>query len=448
MNKLERRTALSLAAVFAVRMLGLFMILPVLPLYAERFEGATPYLIGLAIGIYGLTQASFQIPLGLLSDHFGRKRIIISGLLLFALGSVIAALSDTIYGIIIGRAVQGMGAIAAATMALAADLTEENHRTKVMAGIGVTIGIAFSVAMVLGPLVDQWYGLSGIFWVTAFLSLLGIALIVFVVPRPKKIVHHRDAGILGDYILPALKNSNLLRLNIGVFILHMVMTANFTVLPLLFKNQMGIESTSHWKIYLPVFVFSFLCSVPLIILAEKYQKMKPLFVVTVAALLLAQLGMAANLSALWSVLFCFVLFFISFNFLEAVQPSLVAKYSRVNIKGTAMGVFSTAQFLGIFVGGICGGLFLQHFGQVAVFLFGGAAALGWLLLTLTLPTPKFYKSLLLKLNSTVLADSHATSAELYKVPGIKEVAISPEEGVAYLKVDHSELNESDLLAFQ
>lgn len=448
MNKLERRTALSLAAVYAVRMLGLFMILPILPLYAERFEEATPLLVGLAIGIYGLTQASFQIPLGLLSDRFGRKKIIISGLLVFALGSVIAALSDNIYSIIIGRAIQGTGAIAAATMALAADLTEENNRAKVMASIGMTIGIAFAVAMIIGPLIDTWYGLSGIFWITALLALIGIALVAFVVPQPKKIFHHRDAGVLGDYILPSLKNANLLRMNAGVFILHMVMTANFTVLPLIFKNEMALESASHWKIYLPVFGLSFIFAVPMIILAEKYQKIKPLLVGTVAALLLAQLGMALSMNIMWGLLFCFLVFFISFNFLEAVQPSLVAKYSGVNTKGTAMGIFSTSQFLGIFVGGVVGGVVLQYFGTSAVFLFGGLTALLWLMLTLSLPTPKFYKSRLLKLNPSRLSDSHATSTALSSINGVKEVAIATEEGVAYLKVDNAELNESDLLAFQ
>lgn len=448
MNKLEQRTALSLAAVYAVRMLGLFMILPILPLYAERFEDATPFLIGLAIGVYGLTQATFQIPLGLLSDRFGRKKIIIGGLLIFALGSVIAALSDNIYSIIIGRAIQGMGAIAAATMALAADLTEENNRAKVMASIGMTIGVAFAVAMVAGPILDQWYGLSGIFWITALLALIGIALVAFVVPQPKKLFHHRDAGVLGDYILPALKNANLLRMNAGVFVLHMVMTANFTILPLIFKNQLELASASHWKIYLPVFGLSFIFAVPMIILAEKYQKIKPLLIGTIAALLLAQLGMAASSNIIWLLLLSFLIFFISFNFLEAVQPSLVAKYSGVNIKGTAMGVFSTSQFMGIFVGGVIGGFLLQQFGQAAVFIFGAVAALLWLTLTLSLPAPKFYKSRLLKLNHAMLTNGQATSEALNRVAGVKEVAIAVDEGIAYLKVDNKELNESDLLAFQ
>lgn len=448
MNKLEQRTALSLAAVYAVRMLGLFMILPVLPLYAEHFEHATPFLIGLAIGIYGLTQASFQIPLGLLSDRFGRKQIIIGGLVVFAIGSVIAALSDNIYSIIIGRAIQGMGAIAAATMALAADLTEENNRAKVMAGIGMTIGVAFAVAMVVGPLINQWYGISGIFWITAILAVIGILLVAFVVPTPKRLFHHRDAGVMGDYILPALKNSTLLRMNAGVFILHMIMTANFTVLPLIFRDQLGMSNAEHWKIYLPVFALSFIAAVPLIIFAEKYQKIKPLLVGSVGLLVLAQLLMSLSMQVNWSLVLWFLAFFVSFNFLEAVQPSLVAKYSGVNTKGTAMGIFSTSQFMGIFAGGIIGGLLLDQGSRSMVLLFGAAAALVWLTLIVSLPTPRFYKSRLLKLNPSMLNDSKSTTLALYEVPGIKEVAIAIDEGVAYLKVDSKELDESQLLAFQ
>jgi predicted MFS family arabinose efflux permease len=341
-----------------------------------------------------------------------------------------------------------MGAIAAATMALAADLTEENNRAKVMASIGMTIGIAFAVAMIIGPLINDWHGLSGIFWITAMLAIVGMALVAFVVPTPKKLFHHRDAGVMGDYLLPALKSANLLRMNIGVFILHMIMTANFTVLPLLFKNQMNIESASHWKIYLPVFGLSFVFALPLIIIAEKYQKIKPLLVGTVATLVLAQLGLAFGFQTSYLLIASFLVFFISFNFLEAIQPSLVAKYSGVNTKGTAMGIFSTWQFMGIFVGGITGGFLLENNSQSAVFIFGGCAALAWLIVAISLPTPLFYKSKVIKLNPEKLSDSQTTIIALYEVSGVKEVAIALEEGVAYLKIDKKELDEEMLVAFQ
>ena len=234
MNSLERRTALSLAAVFAARMLGLFMILPILSLFAKDLANATPFLVGLTIGIYGLTQAALQIPLGLLSDRIGRKPVIIGGLVIFALGSVLAALSNDIYLIIIARAIQGSGAIAATTMALAADLSREDHRAKVMAFIGMSIGLSFAIAMVIGPMIAHWAGLSGVFWTTAVLAIIGILLVSFVVPTPKQIKTHRDAGIISAYIKPVLLQSTLLRMNLSVFLLHLLMTSNFTVLPLIF----------------------------------------------------------------------------------------------------------------------------------------------------------------------------------------------------------------------
>ncbi|HHC73905.1 MAG TPA: MFS transporter, partial [Thiothrix sp.] len=351
MNKQEWYTASSLSAVYAVRMLGLFMILPVLPLYAKSLADVTPFMVGVAIGVYGLTQALFQIPLGFLSDKIGRKPVIIGGLALFAVGSVVAALSTSIEWIAVGRALQGMGAIAAATMALAADLTRETHRAKVMSVIGLTIAISFSLAMIIGPIIDQWAGLSGIFWVTTALALFGILLVLFVVPNPQQQLAHRDAGIMRSHLGDVLRSHALWRMNIGVFFLHLIMTANFSVLPLIFSDSIGLDNAEHWQIYLPVFVFAFFLAIPLIIIAEKYQKIRRLFLLAVGLLLAAQAGMAFLRAETLLLLLAFFIFFIGFNFLEAVQPSLVAKYAKVDSKGTAMGVFSTAQFLGIFVGG-------------------------------------------------------------------------------------------------
>ena len=443
MNSLEKRTALSLAAVYAVRMLGLFMILPVFPLYAKNMPDSSPFLIGLAIGIYGLTQALLQIPLGLLSDKIGRKPVIAGGLLIFAIGSVVAALSHDIEQIILGRAIQGMGAIAAATMALAADLTREHHRTKVMAIIGMTIGISFSVAMIIGPLISQWAGLSGIFWVTTALALLGIVFILFIVP-PAPIQHrHCDAGIISGYLAPTFKNPTLIRMNIGVFILHLLMTANFTVIPFIFRDHLALAQAEHWKVYLPVFILSFILSIPLIILAEKYQKIKPLFITSIIILIVAQLLMGFMNELTLPLLFSFLLFFIGFNFLEAVQPSLVAKYSSVNTKGTAMGVFATAQFMGIFVGGLLGGIVLTYTGISGVMFFGAIIATIWLIVAFGLPQPKFYNNMIFKLNKQSLSDNN-TLKELNKIIGIKESSIAPTEGVVYLKVDKAHFNAADL----
>jgi predicted MFS family arabinose efflux permease len=447
MNKLEKRTAVSLAAVYAVRMLGLFMILPVLTLYTKNMPGITPFLTGLAIGIYGLSQAVLQIPLGLLSDKIGRKPVIAGGLFVFAIGSVIAALATNIEMLILGRAIQGSGAIAAATMALAADLSREEHRAKVMAVIGMTIGISFSIAMIIGPIISKWAGLSGIFWVTTGLALIGILLILFIVPQPPTLHTHRDAGIIKGYLSSALYNPTLIRMNIGVFILHMILSANFTVIPLIFRDTLGFASVEHWKIYLPVLFMSFMLSIPLIIIAEKFQKIKPLFIASVAALVIAQITMGLMTSTMLMLLLAFLIFFIGFNFLEAVQPSLVAKYSSVNNKGTAMGVFSTAQFLGIFAGGSLGGLVASYWEVQGVLLFGALVASVWLIIALGLPQPKFYQSRIFKLNKNALLDPTKTAQLLNQITGIKESAISLDEGVAYLKVDKDEFAEEALQDF-
>ena len=435
MNSLERRTALSLAAVFAARMLGLFMILPILSLFAKDLANATPFLVGLTIGIYGLTQAALQIPLGLLSDRIGRKPVIIGGLVIFALGSVLAALSDDIYLIIIARAIQGSGAIAATTMALAADLSREDHRAKVMAFIGMSIGLSFAVAMVIGPMIAHWAGLSGVFWTTAILAVIGILLISFVVPTPKQIKTHRDAGIISAYIKPVLLQSTLLRMNLSVFLLHLLMTSNFTVLPLIFRDYLKLDSADHWKIYLPVLLVSIIFSLPMIIIAEKFRKVKIVFIIAVVLLVFSQGLLGISQFDFYPLMFAFLLFFIGFNFLEAVQPSLIAKYSDVNTKGTAMGVYSSAQFFGIFIGGTVGGLVMQHWGISGVFIFGAIIAILYLVVAISLPKPDFFKSQVIKLGKDFLKDINATTRQMLAVDGVKQVAISADEGIAYIKID-------------
>lgn len=447
MNSREWRVTLSLAAVYAVRMLGLFMILPVFALYAQNLPDATPAWVGLAIGIYGLTQAIFQIPLGIAADKVGRKPVIVGGLLFFIAGSIVAALADTVLGVAIGRAIQGMGAVAAATMALAADLIREEYRVRTLGIIGLTIGLSFMAGIALGPLVAQWGGVPAIFWFTALLGGLGIALVLLAVPNPPRSLQHRDAGIIRDYLGAALRNPALLRMDIGVFVLHLVMTANFLALPLLFSDTLGLPTTQHWQIYLPVLVTAFLLAVPLIIVAEKRQKIVPLMLLATAAIVLAELAMGLWYGQPWLLLAAFLLFFVGFNFLEAVQPSLVVKYAAVHTKGTAMGVFGSAQFLGIFSGGAIGGLVHHAWGNSSLFLFCAAVTASWLALAWHLPRPQFYASRILKLAPHHFADPDDLERTLLAIPGMKEVALAVDEGLAYLKYDRDSLDETALRAF-
>lgn len=441
----EMRSAFGLAAIYGVRMLGLFMILPVFALYARELAGVTPTLVGLAIGIYGLTQALLQIPLGMLSDRVGRKPVIVGGLLVFALGSVVAAMSTSIAGVIIGRALQGSGAIAAATLALAADLTRETIRARVMALIGMSIGMAFLLAMVLGPVLDAWIGVPGIFWLTALLALLAIVVVLLWIPTPVRMKHQLDTEISQSNLGRVLADGQLLRLDFGIFALHLLLTANFVVLPLILKDQFHLATAAHWKVYLPVMLVSFVLMLPFIILAEKKRRMKTVFLSAIALLVAVEGLLFVVSSGLWTTILLVLLFFAAFNLLEATLPSLVTKLSPVDAKGTAMGVYSTAQFLGIFAGGLLGGWAHQHFGLTAVYLLGAVVASLWLLVAWTMKRPRYLNNYLLNVGRQDRDAAQALVAKLTSVQGVAEAVIV--DDVAYLKVEKHALDEEALRAF-
>ncbi len=383
----ERRATLGLAAIYGSRMLGLFLILPVFALYAEHLPSATPVLTGVAIGIYGLTQAALQIPFGLVSDRIGRKPVIVAGLILFAIGSVVAATADDIWMIIAGRAIQGAGAIAAAVMALLADLTREEYRTRAMATVGVTIGFSFTVALIAGPLFNAWIGVPGLFWLTAILALVAIAILLGVVPTPDKSSVHEEAEPVPGMFGRVLRNPQLLRLDLGIFCLHLVLTALFLAVPLELVDA-GLPVAEHAWLYLPVMVLGMGLMVPFVIKAEKGGKMKEVFLGAIGLLGLAQLGIYTMEGSLWGLAAALLAFFTAFNLLEATLPSLVSKLAPGQIRGTAMGVYSTSQFSGAFFGGLSGGWVHQHYGTSAVFVTSALITLIWLLAAQGMEVPE------------------------------------------------------------
>jgi MFS family permease len=434
MERQEFRAAGALAAVFSVRLLGLFMIYPVFAAYAQTLSGATPYLIGEALGIYGLTQGLLQIPFGLLSDQFGRKVLIVFGLILFALGSAVAALSGSIGGVVIGRALQGAGAVGSVILALVADLTTEENRTQAMAIVGVTIGASFMIALVAGPIAAHFIGVGGIFWLMVALAFAGIAITEFAVPNPRRVRLHRDAEAVPALIGSVLRNKELLRLDIGIFALHAMLTASFLVVPGLLRGTLGVAVQQQWMVYLPVLVVSVAVMVPAIIVAEKYRRMKGVFVGAVAALVISQIMLYLGAGNLIVLLAALVVFFSAFNVLEASLPSLVTKAAPPDAKGTAMGLYSSLQFLGIFAGGVLGGFAQQRAGDQAVFALTAALALIWLIAAATMAQPSYLTTKLLPIGDGREADA-SLAAKLLQVPGVAEAVVIAEEKLVYLKVD-------------
>ena len=384
MTSAERRAGFGLSSIFALRMLGLFLILPVFSVYAQHLpSGDDMALVGLALGAYGLTQTFLQIAYGAASDRFGRKPVIVFGLLLFAAGSFVAAMANDIYGIIGGRALQGAGAISAAVTALAADLTREQHLTKVMAMIGSSIGLVFALSMVAAPLLYAGIGMPGIFLLTGMLSLLAILVVLNYVPVAPAIP--RQPG--WSSFVEVLGHPQLLRMNFGVFALHLMQTAMWIVVPAALVSSGALPVGDHWMVYLPAVLLSFVVMVPAIIAAEKHGKMRLVFNGAIVLLLAVQLGFGFFGHGRYALFFWLLLFFVAFNVLEAIQPSLISRIAPAHAKGAALGIYNTTQSLGLFLGGLLGGLLVKFSGASAVWLVCALLALIWLGVGLSMTLP-------------------------------------------------------------
>ena len=447
MSPLELRASIGLASIYGLRMLGMFLILPVFAVYAEHLPGGESHtLIGIALGMYGLTQAILQLPFGMASDHFGRKRVIYFGLLLFALGSFIAASAHDIYMVIFGRAIQGAGAISAAVTALLADLTREEHRTKAMAVIGMTIGLTFALSLVLGPALYHLIDIPGIFAMTGVLALLAIVVVKTAVPDPRHSHFHSDAEAAPAKLRDVLRNRELVRLNFGIFALHAVQMSMFVVLPFALKQTGGIDANHHWQVYLPVMIISFLFMVPPIIYGEKKARLKEVFIASVALMLAAQLAFITAIQYFWGIFIALSVYFVAFNILEASLPSIISKIAPAGSKGTAIGVYNTFQSLGFFVGGAMGGLLSSYFGASAVFMFGAGLIGVWLILAFRMKPLPAVKNLMFHVRELSTQEARRLEERLSAVLGVTEAKVIAEEGVAYLKVDGRRLDEPALRA--
>lgn len=443
----ELKASVSLASIYGLRMLGMFLILPIFAIYATQYQGGNnSMLVGAALGAYGLTQALFQLPFGMASDKFGRKKIIYIGLFMLVVGSIIAALATDITTVIIGRAVQGAGAVSAAVTALLADLTREENRTKAMAMIGATIGVTFAVSLVLGPALAHWVGIAGIFWLTAVLATLAVLVVKFVVPNPTVSHFHSDASAAPAKLKNVLKNTQLLRLNYGIFALHAAQMAMFIVVPFAIQKTSSLDVNHHWQVYLPILLGSFMLMIPAIIVGEKRNLLKPVFIGAVALMLLAQLCFASLIGSFWGIVFSLFAYFVAFNILEASLPSLISKLAPAAAKGTAMGVYNTSQSLGVAVGGLVGGYLAHHYTYSVVFMFCAALMSIWLLLTFNMKTPPSVKTKMYHLGKTSEARANELTKTISALPYVHEAVAIAKESMLIVKIKNQQAwDEQEIL---
>lgn len=438
MNSVEKRAILGVGGIFALRMIGLFMIVPVFSVYGSNYAHATPFLIGLAVGVYGLGQAIFQIPMSLAADKFPRKPIIFLGLILFAVGGIIAANATDIYEVIIGRALAGSGAVSAVLMALLADVTREEMRTKAMATMGLTIGTSIMLAFAFGPLLVGSLGISGLFWLTSGFAVLAM-LLLLAVPSPLRVLKHNlDNKSIGQQLATVLKIGDLNRLHMSVFALHLTMTAIFVILPHQLNEVMGLSVRQQGMIYLPLLFVGFAVAIPFIIIAEKKRKMRHVYLGAIAlmAVALTLLAFGSQLSV--GIIFGLLLYFMGFNVLEATIPSWISKRAPVANKATAMGLNSSSQFLGAFVGGSMGGLLLNQPNWLAWGILAVVMVVA-LILIIPIAQPPYLSSTTVTIPKNI--DIQSWSRQIMAVEGVDELVVMAKEQVAYLKLDKKQLTD-------
>jgi MFS family permease len=445
MTPTEKRATLSLSIIMGLRMLGLFMVLPVFSLYAANLHGSTPLLIGVAMGIYGLFQAIFQITFGSLSDRLGRKPAILTALIIFAAGSIIAGMAGSIGMMIVGRTLQGIGAIGSTTMAFLADLTREEQRTKAMMIAGITIGFSFSAAMLLGPLLTPWTSVSGLFYLAAVLAALAAAILFIYVPTPINLRWHHDTEPELKSFIRLLTVPDLARLNIGIFILHAIFTASFVVIPIAMHQYSGLAANQQWEIYLPALLTALVACTICIGLAERKHQIKRYFIGGILAIAFAEIILWTNATHLSSMTIGIAVFFAGFTLLEAFLPSLVSRTAPASCKGSAMGIYSCAQYSGIFAGGVLGGFIYSHYHFSGVYLFCVALALFWFILACFMRQPRYLVIEVIRLTPAHLPQWNSIAEKLQRITGMAEVTLVAEDHLAYVKMERKTIQDPDFI---
>ena len=446
MLKSERKAVLSLSSIFALRMFGLFMLLPVLSIYGYHYPDATSVKIGWALGAYGLTQAVLQIPAGILSDIWGRKPVIALGLAVFAIGSGIAALSDTLTGVIIGRALQGAGAISAAILALTSDLTRVEQRTKAMALIGISIGASFMLALIVSPVLVSYLGLSGLFWMITVMALSGIVIIYWVVPEAEQAVTARSSASIAQDLKNVWNNNYLKRLDFGVFSLHFALTGLFFSLPRILMEFGELEVADHWTVYVPALMLSVIGLALFMKLSENGQRQHLAFKLAIGLAMmsiLAVFGVKFSMGLFMLGVFIW-LFFCGFNFLEAQLPALVSQAASMNSKGMAMGVYNTFQFSGVFLGGVLSGWMFSIWGHTGVAVVCAVPLILWIGIEALSPGFTQYSSRIIKIKSGIESYESKLLAKIMDNPGVNEAIFIKEDHAVFLKVEDQHLDELQL----
>lgn len=443
MSAEELRASISLSSIFGLRMLGMFIILPVFAIYAEKLPGGDNLtLVGVAIGAYGLTQAILQIPFGFWSDRYGRKPVIYAGLVVFAFGSFVAAAAPNIYVVIVGRVLQGAGAISAAVMAMAADLTREEHRAKAMAMIGSTIGATFALSLVASPWLNRVIGVPGIFAFTGVLSTAAIFVVYRAVPDVPRGPRRRGYWPMGHFVR-VLKDAQLARLNYGMLALHTVLMALFIAIPFSLRRA-GLALDQHWQVYLPVMAGSFALMLPFVLRASRPAQLRRTLVGSVGALLLIQLLMPLLTGGVWLMGLFLLVFFTAFNVLEATLPTLVSRMAPPRSKGTAIGVFTSVQFLGTFAGAAAGGFLYGRWGNAGIVILDVLLLVIWLVVARGTVVPAILSTRVYSLPVLDRVEADGLTARMRALPGVREVLVSAAERTARLKVDSAGFDEHNV----